>query len=154
MIGTKLELMRLPGVLDVRPATPVAGCVTLVVQEGARGIKGYLDPGDGDGTGMLPINMRLEVVVAETGLPEPQTTAGERADLRGVLTWYREHNWPCIVGSRNWLPTASGEVVELGEGYVVLDNRSSRMNVPLRNVVRVTPEHGCPAEAPWWEVTQ
>lgn len=63
-IGTRLDFARLPGVLDVKCATPELGCVTLVVEPGAAGIGNYLDPGQGDGTGVVPLGVKVVVEVA------------------------------------------------------------------------------------------
>ena len=66
VLRTARDFLRLPGVLDVKAATPAPGCVTLVVEPAAAGVKGYLDPGDGDGTGLVPIGTTVHVEVAET----------------------------------------------------------------------------------------
>lgn len=108
-------------------------------------IRDVLDRAIPDERKLATINRLVNAPAEPT--PEP---VREPADVREVLEWYKARNWPCIVGLRGWLPTASGEVVELGQGYVVLDGHNSRVNVPLREVRLVQPTDGCPDDAPWW----
>lgn len=58
-IGTIDNFKALPGVLEVKPATPTPGCVTLVVEPG---YERYADT-TGEGTGSYPIGM---LVLTET----------------------------------------------------------------------------------------
>jgi hypothetical protein len=62
-LGTCGEFAALPGVLEVKCGAPRAGYVTLVVEPGAAGIGQYLDPGQGDGRGVVPIGLTVVVEV-------------------------------------------------------------------------------------------
>lgn len=67
VLQTVGDFKRLPGVLDVWPAMPEAGSVTLIVSPEAAGIGEYLDPGSGDGRGLVPIGMRIRVLARTLG---------------------------------------------------------------------------------------
>ncbi len=56
---TRADFLRLPGVIDALSCVPEPGCVTLVVAPDGRGWARTLDPGEGDGTGMCPIGVRV-----------------------------------------------------------------------------------------------
>lgn len=63
VIQTASEFRSLPGVVEVLPADPAPGYVTLIVEPEARGLAQYLDPGNGDGTGLVPLGCEIRVVV-------------------------------------------------------------------------------------------